>query len=365
MANNSLEATDGRQDPVLSTREIYSRTRDILTNYGEIAVQNIGGPMRYGEGKRAVAEVRNRPGEELIGIDSYGEPLLASEIRKVGLASRVTGENDTNIPIPVADSSQILVDFVIDPFDNSSPYSRDLDTPAWSVTSGYNHKTQAPIGGVAVDLSNRNIYRASNTGITVKNVDTGVVKDGLKKSTRTDISDPKITIASFLSEKAYSIQFLEEFKPLLEAMHDKGYLYPGGGAFIYALMAAGAVDAYVMKDEPRSEIDPGLAMLLLAGGKAYEVDPETGKKNLYKFDPELTAAPASEGGTVPFFIAVAQETIADQIIEKYMEGKARIAEQKAALALYRELNMQPGEEYHVSDYVRQMRQASLESATQG
>lgn len=130
---------------------------------------------------------------------------------------------------------------------------------------------------------------------------------------------------------------------MLEAMHRKGMLYPGGGAFIYALLASGAVDAYVMADEPRSEIDPGIPFLIAAGGRAESIDPETGRGTPYRFDPEQTAS-----GSVPLFIAYSQLAIRNRIVELYLEGKRQFEEQERALEFYREHVMNPNQDYPIT-----------------
>ncbi len=331
---------------MLSYGEIANRTRNILTDYATLSHKRIRPLIRGGYAKEVIAYVRNRPGEAQHLIDSVGEPLLSDQIRVYNLPSQLIGENNTIVPLV---GPEILVDFAIDPLDNTSPYVRGHDTLMYSVVGAFNHKTRNHIGGVAVDIVGNRIYRAVNGKVTLKDTETDTFQD-VSISTRTDLSDENISIASFISEREYSLPFFDNFRPMIEAMAKKGYLYPGGGAFIYALMAAGSIDAYVMLNEPRSEIDPGLPLLLTAGGKAVSVDPETGKKTPYRFDPNLTAS-----GSIPFFLAYAQEPIADRIIELYLEGKGRMQEQKAALKLYRELMMRPGEEYHLTEYLRTVR----------
>lgn len=330
-----------------SYSEIAKRARDVLTEYATLSHEKIRPLIRAGEARQAIDFVRNRPGETQHLIDLVGENLLANLIRTHDLPSRLIGENNTIVPI---EGSEILVDFAIDPLDNTNPLVKDLvDILPWSVVGAYNHKTKRPIGAVAVDIVGNRIYRAANGKVTVMDTETDIVRN-LSISQRTDLSDFNVTIASFIGEKDYSLPFFDLFRPMIEEMDRKGYLHPGGGAFIYALMAAGAVDAYIMLNEPRSEVDPGLPLLLAGGGKAVSVDPETGTKTPYKFDPDLTSS-----GTVPLFLAYAQEPMADRIIELYLEGKRKSEEQTAALILYRELMMTPGEEYHLTKYLEEIR----------
>jgi len=324
------------QTPELSRTELRNRTMTVLTQYGESSLQRLRPMVRAGLGKEEMGMVRYRPGEVQHGIDLMGEGLIASLVREQELPARIIGENNTNIPL---DDREALVDIAIDPLDNTSPYVRGLDIPPYSVAGAFD-KNGAPIGGVIVDISGNKIYRASGNKATVMDTETSIVKE-LSRSQRKDISDPNVTIASFVGEKEYSLPFFDTFRPLFEAMDKKGMLYPGGGAFIYALLASGAVDAYVMMDEPRSEIDPGLPVLLAAGGKAESINLETGKGTPYKFDADLTAS-----DSVPLFIAYSQPEIRDAIVASYLKGKEVAEEREKAVAFYREYQaMHEGQEY--------------------
>jgi len=341
MASRPTESNIGQPGgpDVLSRREIVTRTNTVLAEYGKLSLERIRPLVRAGEAKQVVAFVRNRPGEAQHLIDSVGENLLADEIRKIGLPARVIGENNDNFPLGADIEPRVV--FAIDPFDNTSPYVRGHDTPAYTVVGAYDSKG-APIGGVIVDIMGNRIYASENGKNTVTDVETGVTKD-LARSQRTDITDENISIASFVGEKEYSLPFFDAFRPMFEAMHNKGMLYPGGGAFIYALLASGAADAYVMMNEPRSEIDPGLPILLAAGGKAESINLETGKATPYKFDASLT-----DSDSVPLFIAYSQPEIRDAIVAAYLKGKAEAEEREVAIEFYREYQtMHEGQEYQL------------------
>lgn len=321
--------------PELSRAELRARTITVLTQYGESSLQRLRPMVREGRGKEEMGEVRFRPGEPMHGIDLMGENLLASLVRQAELPARIIGENNTNIPL---EGREPLVDITIDPLDNTSPYVRGLDIPPYSVVGAFD-KNGNPIGGVIVDINGNKIYRASGNKVTVKDMETGVVKD-LTRSQRKDITKPDITIASFVGEKDYSLPFFDTFRPLFDAMHKKGMLYPGGGAFVYALLASGALDAYVMMDEPRSEIDPGLPVLLAAGGKAESIDLETGKGTPYKFDASKTAS-----DSIPLFIAYSQPEIKNAIVDAYLTGKRELEVKQKALVFYQEHLMQIDQVY--------------------
>lgn len=329
--------SEGGVPPELTRREISERTLRVLTKYGETSLERLRPMVRSGAGKEEMGVVRYRPGEVQHGIDLMGEGLLASIVREEGLPATIIGENNTNTPI---DGVKPVVYLPVDPLDNTSPYVRGLDTPPYSVVGAFDVNGNS-VGGVIVDIGGNKIYRATGRKVTVKDAETGIIKD-LSRSQRTDITDEKITIASFVGENEYSLPFFDNFRPLIEAMHRKGMLYPGGGAFIYALLASGALDAYVMLNEPRSEIDPGLPFLLASGGKADSIDPETGKIVPYRFDPNKSASES-----VPLFIASSQPQIRDSITELYLKGKEEKEMQERARAFYDEHLLRANQDYDI------------------
>lgn len=157
----------------------------------------------------------------------------------------------------------------------------------------------------------------------------------IERSERITLTDQESTLASFLGENEYSLEFFGNFRALVKNMHRKGYLYPGGGAFIYGFLASGAVDAYVMHNEPFSEIIPGLPLALAAGCTVVAVN-EDGTYEEFKFNPNELKANYKlySEGTVPLFIAAATPEIRNEIIKYYLEAKKanELREAKIAFA---------------------------------
>jgi hypothetical protein len=74
------------------------------------------------------------------------------------------------------------------------------------------------------------------------------------------------------------------------------------------------VDAYVMFDEPRSEIDPSYVIAKSVGCDIGEVD-EKGNWKEYEF------VPGRQYEKVGFFIAACTKELRNDIIRYYMEQK--------------------------------------------
>lgn len=306
-----------KPEQTLSREELVNKTSEVLLSYAQKAIDALHGPVRKGESKQVIASVPGRPEDEQLAIDALGEHVLTGIIRDAKLQAFVFGEhNDYNLG-----NGEAQIFFVIDSFDNTSQYKRGLDTPPYTVVSAYD-KEGNPLGTVIGDIKDKKAYISINGENFLLDLETGEKKK-IAKSDKTTIKDPQITIASYLGSNEYSKEFLRFFCPMIEGMAPKGVLYGGGGSYIYGLMASGAVDAYVMFNEPYSEIFTGLPIALAAGCTVISVDKETGEIKELKFDPKkMKEDPDTyKSGSVPLFIAAATPEIRDEIIRYYMEAK--------------------------------------------
>jgi len=319
---------DGSSDAEVREGDLINMSNRVLDEYARASLQTLRPMVRSGNAREVLGFVRNRPGETQHMIDAVGEQLMANIMRSHRFPGRIIGEHNTNSPL--GEYVPIRVNTSIDSLDNTRPYVLGLDIPPYSVAANYDTENN-PIGAVTINIRDNLIYYCVGESNVVRDMETGIVKT-LSPSTRTDIKDPDLTIASFVSENDYSLPFFDNFRLLIEEMDKNGFLYPGGGAFIYSQIAKGAVDAYVMVDEPRSEIDPGLPFAITAGCTIVSVNPETGEYTPYHFDPSKTAE------SVPLFICAARPEIRDEIIRLYMEGKERRREEKESIEFYRELH---------------------------
>jgi fructose-1,6-bisphosphatase len=358
---------------ILSKEELAARAFKVLLLYAEKAIYPLYDMVRKGEGKQILSSTEEgRPDEELLAIDQAGEKVLEAAIRQAGLPAFLISENS---PEPHAfgngDSEKLYV--FSDPFDNTSQYKRGLDTPPYTVVSIWD-KEGNPIGAVVGDIKDRKAYMSlgketfiidikdkisevekhARDRITFaeKFIGTDISSDEYKiklglfekefaekqqntehkrvkisRSERTTLKDRNSTLATFVGEKEYSSKFFKYFGNLVNDMHSKGLLYTGGGAYIYSLLGSGSIDAYVMFNEPISEIIPGLPLALAAGCTTVSVK-EDGTYTDFKFDPSKFKDDHKlySEGSVPLFVAAATPEIRDEIIKYYVEAKKGIKE---------------------------------------
>ena len=139
-------------------------------------------------------------------------------------------------------------------------------------------------------------------------------KKKIEPASRKKLTEP-IVLSSYIMSSQYSPKFLDIFGDLIKNMHPKGLFYPHGGSYIYAFLASGLIDAYVMFNEPRSEIDPGFPMAKKAGCQIINVDSD-GNYQDYQF------IPGRQHDKVDLLIAVSTSELRDQLINHYVKKYA-------------------------------------------
>lgn len=303
----------------ISQEALRSRANIVMEQYVERVLPSLYTMVTRGQGKEDLGSVPNRPEESQLLIDSVGQDMLRNITRDADLPAHILGEHGRQ---DLAGNSENYVHFAQDPLDNTSQHKRGLPGGIFSVVSSYDQQHN-PIGGVVIDIKAKKAYMNINgeASLVYFEIDEPtqtarvLEKETISRSQRETLIDPNATLSTFLGEKEYSLPFLKDFNKLLSVLPRKTFTFAEGGAFIYGLLASGTVDAYVMRNEPRSEIDPGFAIAKLAGCTIVSVDPETGEFEDYNFVPDLNE------DVVPLFIAAATSEIRDEIIRYYLEQK--------------------------------------------
>lgn len=314
-----IESIGSREDGVsfslhreLPREELIEKANIILDTYAENAIKTLRDMVRKGEGKHVLGSVPGRPEDEQLGIDAMGENILGRTIEKLELPAYVMGEHNYYNFVN-AEEGMTHVVFAIDSFDNTSQYKRGLDTSLYTVVGVY-HQNGEPIGAVIGDIKDKKIYVARGGRTYLRDLEKDTTIE-IAKSERMTIKDDCFTLATYLGSKEYSLKFFHHFERLLEDMPPKAVLYGGGGAYIYGLLASGAVDVYAMFNEPCTEIDPGLPLALAAGCTVVSVNPD-GSFDEYNFN-----SARHKEGRVPFFIAACTPELRDKIINYALEKR--------------------------------------------
>ena len=282
------------------------KIKNLLIDYLTETTKEVNKRAVVGQGREILGPVINRPEDIEIGIDRVGEEVLENLLKKYELSATVFSEPDGR-DIKVGGEPEFFGS--IDPFDGSVLYLRGFEHNWYTVLSFFD-KEKNPICCGVSDILNGKFYISDDSGNYVLDLKTGK-KSKIIPSQKRKLTEP-IVLASYLMSSQYSTKFLEIFGDLIGNMHSKALVYPQGGSFIYAFLASGLVDAYVMFNEPRSEIDPGFMIAKKAGCSVVTIDVDGSYKD-YEF------VPGRQHDKVDLLIASSTPELRDELINYYIK----------------------------------------------
>jgi len=286
--------------------ENMQKLNNLLIEYLTEVTREVRERAARGEGREIIGEVINRPEDIEIGIDRVGEDILENLVKKYNVKATIFSEPNGR-DIENGDDPDFYGS--IDPFDGSVLYLRGFEHNWYSALSFYDKERNPLCCGIS-DILNEKFYISGKEGNYLLDIKTGQKKK-ISPSSRKTLSEP-IVLASYVMSSQYSAKFLDIFGDLLKNMHPKALLYPQGGSFIYAFLASGLVNAYVMFDEPRSEIDPGFPMAKKAGCQIVSVNSD-GSYRDYRF------IPGKQHDKVDLLIATVTPQLRDELIKYYVK----------------------------------------------
>lgn len=254
-----------------------------------------------GLGREVVGAVPGRPESEdvEIGIDSLCDEILLECLSSAGIAAQVYSEHGAD----VVGSGEPEYIVAVDPFDGSGLYRRGIPAEWWSVAS-YFDADGTPLGGAAVDILRGELYAAQEDGVTVGPV-IGGISERVSPSDKESL-DSDVTLSAYLMQPSYITEWTARTREIM-ARYPGLRVWPNGGACIYPWLARGRVDAYLMFDEPRSEVDPGLGFAARSGLALFETGLD-GSLEEYRFSPEHRA------GRSALFVAACTTELANGIV---------------------------------------------------
>ena len=261
-----------------------------------------------GEGRTVLGPVAGRTEVEdvEIGLDRYSEDLLQRWLEECGVDVELYSEHSRR-RIGGRGPAPFLI--TCDPFDGSGHFMRGLPAEWWSVLTVWSaaEGPPSPVMAGAVDINRRELYMATDSAVTVESLYSGEVRD-VGPSTARTLSDESI-IAAYLMSPSYVRYWTRRSAGLLTILDEespRARLWTDGGACSYPWLARGLTHAYVMYDEPRTEIDPGLGFASAGALGVFSVS-GTGELTDYRFEPERSSE------RVPWLIAACTEELAAEI----------------------------------------------------
>lgn len=277
-------------------------TRKLVKEYLSKAIKEIRKVADAGEGKKVLGETINRPEDLEISIDRVGEEVLENILKEHRVEATVFSEPENR---DIENGNHIYG--AIDPFDGSMLFLRDIPHNWYTVLSFFDKDRNPLVTGIGDILNNRYYITEEDGNYLVS----GDKKKKVFPSKKKSLKD-SVVLASYIMSSEYSPKFLNFFGKLVTNLHPKALFYPHGGSYIYAYLAAGLVDAYVMFEEPRSEIDPGFFMAKRAGCEIVSVNSDGSFK-------EYDFIPGRQHDKVELLIAASNSEIRDELINYYVK----------------------------------------------
>ena len=281
--------------------------KNLLIEYLVETTKEVKKIAAQGKGRQILGETINRPEDLEIGIDRTGEEILEKLLKKHRVKATIFSEPEDR---DIKNGGEIYGS--VDPFDGSMLYLRGFEHNWYTALSFFDKKRNPLCCGIA-DIINEKYYITEENGNYLVSMN-GEKKKKIEPATRKKLTEP-IVLASYIMSSQYSPKFLDIFGDLVRNMHPKGLFYPHGGSYIYSFLASGLIDAYVMFNEPRSEIDPGFPIAKNAGCQIVSVDSD-GNYQDYQF------IPGGQHGKVDLLIATSTPQLRDQLIKHYVKKYA-------------------------------------------
>ena len=281
----------------------------ILLEYLAQTVKAVRAMSKAGEGKEILGGIPGRPEDLELGVDRVGEVIIEKLLVKNGVQAEVFSESENGSMKVGKGEADLYVS--IDPFDNTILYFTGF-RHAWYTAITFYDKKRKPICAGIADILDGKAWIFDGKTTFLLDIATRA-KRIVSPHPHKTLKGP-IALASYLMSSQYSVKFLHNFTNMIQQMDPRSLLYPFGGSHVYGYLADGRLDAYVMFDEPRSEIDPSFAIAKSVGCDIGEVD-EKGNWKEYEF------VPGRQYEKVGFFIAACTPELRNDIIRQYMGQK--------------------------------------------
>jgi len=274
----------------------------MMEEYFKKIIETVSSYAEKQRGREIRGKVEGRPATEDVEIelDKVCQDIFDKIIKKFRLKVRVYSEHGTYGDA----SSEYLC--AIDPFDGSGLYRRGFDFEWYSVLTFFNLKG-VPLAGGCVDILGEKIYLADSKKRKCFLLKNGERARILRKSKK-DALNNHTRIAAYMMSPDYLLPWTEKMRELLNKFPGV-WIWPNGGAGIYHMISEGKIHAYIMFNEPRSEIDPGLAFAKASGYPVVSVQ-NNGTCQDYKFLPD------TQSERIPFFITASTKQLVRSILKE-------------------------------------------------
>lgn len=289
----------------LTTRGLIPLLLELTEQYAAMIRPEILKLARERGGREILGEVQDRLPEEdeYKEVDRFCEERFAQkcgEFRERGLRVWIVSEH---YPKGYGDKAANIICH-IDPFDGTDQFSKGI-WEAWYSVFSFTTPQGKDLYGGCIDFIAGVLYVADAVSKKVlqRFLDSGEELEVFPSSAG-ELSKKSVA-ASYKGKWQYLAPWFTMVEDYFARQEFAGVThYSWGGSFVYALLAAGVLQTYIMPKEPTDEIRPGRAFVVAANLFLASV---TEAGTLRRF-------PWGQKRRVSFFIAAANERLARSII---------------------------------------------------
>ncbi|MBM04531.1 MAG: hypothetical protein CL766_07100 [Chloroflexi bacterium] len=262
------------------------------------------------EGKIILGDVvgRNIKDDQFLKIDEVCQNHIIDSLKNIGKPIKIYSEHGEFSTNQSKDEESPYI-IALDPFDGTSLYKNNIPGEWWSVLTIFKSNSYKPIAAAAFDFIREEFYFSDNEIFSYYNINTKkVIPNKIKR--KVDLNSG-IVIATYTMTTGYSILWSKNTKNLINSLHqlkNPPLIWPNGGSCIYPWLERGIIDAYLMFDEPRTEIDPGLGFTTKKDFTTLEFN-KNKEISIYSFNPE------NRHEKINCYIASNNYKLAEQIIQ--------------------------------------------------
>lgn len=235
-----------------------------------------------GWGKRRLMTARNSPEDMEISMDKACEKVFLDLMRSHDCNWYVVSEYET---FGEMGNPELIA---LDPFDGSDQFERDFQDELFTAWTLYekDNKGYIPSFTAIFDIERNRLFVTRDDGNYRINLNTNS-ETKISPSSKKELKKG-LCIASYVRDASYRREFYNLFGDLIDNQAVEAYLYPNGGSYIYAYLANGLIDAYLMLNEPRREIDPGYFIAQKAGCPIISVNQDSFENYTFDIEKRLT-----------------------------------------------------------------------------
>lgn len=295
---------------------IEGRVREVVLDFVFKTTPVLSAMVDRGIGREVVGNVLGRKDEDVeIAIDKIAEGIerkvLARSAERNGLPLFVFSEHNH---FGIGEMPEVVA--ALDPIDNSGQYQAGLDTPPYTAISFFDMDGN-PIaaatanlvsGHISINLEGKNYQYNPNIRRLIELPPPRKVES---------IKDPRFVLVTYSGKYKYTAPFNRNFERLDEDRHPDSLRDGIAGAHMYgSKVATGAVSAYIMFNEPVSEVAEGLPFIKSAGYIAASVSLKDGTWKEYRFNPKFYLENPERYNTdrIPLFVVTSSRPLLREII---------------------------------------------------